>query len=125
MARRHRLGRLSPTARGHFGGVTSLDENVGRLLAVLDEEGLAENTVVLIMADHGEMLGTHGRWMKDIWYEPSIGVPSCRWLGHAPAGTTSDCLLNTPDVLPTLCGLMGWLCLRLRWRGPVGAMPGQ
>jgi arylsulfatase A-like enzyme len=93
-------------APGHFGCITSMDRNLGLLLRCLEEEGLAENTVVLLTADHGEMLGTHDLWMKDIWYEQSIGVPLIvRFPGRIPASVRNDCIINTPDILPTLCGL--------------------
>ncbi|MFW5844903.1 MAG: sulfatase-like hydrolase/transferase, partial [Planctomycetota bacterium] len=95
----------------HFGCITSMDREFGRLMACLEEEGLAEDTIVLLTADHGEMLGIHGRWMKNIWYEESIGVPFIlRWPGRIPAGRREDCLINTPDVMPTLLGLMGVAC---------------
>lgn len=88
-----------------------MDRNLGRLMACLEEQGIADNTIVVLTADHGEMLGIHGRWMKNIWYKESVGIPFIiRWPGRIPAGLRSDCFINTPDVMPTLLGLMGVDC---------------
>ena len=98
-------------APGHFGCISSMDRNFGRLMQVLEQQGLENDTIVLVTADHGEMFGTHGRWMKDIWYEPSIGVPfMIRWPGRIPAGLHSRAIVNTPDVMPTLLSYMGVAC---------------
>jgi len=61
--------------RGYLGGVTWVDEQLGRLLAALEDAGLAETTDVLYTADHGEMLGTFGMWWKCTLYEDSARVP--------------------------------------------------
>lgn len=95
-------------APGYFGGINSMDEHFGRLLDCLDREGIAENTIVVLTSDHGEMLQSHGRWLKDIWFEESIGIPFLiRWPGKIPRGVRQPLLFNTPDMMPTLLGLMG------------------
>lgn len=92
---------------GYFGAITSLDEQFGRLLACLDEEGLAERTIVVFHADHGEMLGSHGLMGKHIWYEEAVGVPFIiRWPGRIRPGR-ADALFNQVDIVPSLLGLMG------------------
>lgn len=95
-------------APGYFGCVTAVDRAFGRLMATLESEGLAENTIVVFTSDHGEMLSIHGRWIKDIHYEQSIGVPFLiRWPGHVPADARTDTLFGLVDVLPSLLGLAG------------------
>lgn len=95
-------------APGYFGAVSSLDHNFGRLLDCLEEEGLADDTVVVLTADHGEMLGSHGQLIKDVWFEESVGIPFViRWPGHVPAGLRQSMLFNTPDMLPSVLSLMG------------------
>lgn len=85
----------------------NVDWNVGRLLAGLDRMGLAENTLVVFTSDHGEMFGAHGRVQKNIYYEESVRVPLLmRWPGHIPAGIESGACINTPDLMPTLLGLL-------------------
>lgn len=93
----------SKAAPGYFGTVTNLDRAFGRLTQSLEELGIADNTIVVFTSDHGEMLGIHGRWMKDVWYEESIGVPLLiRYPGVLPAGTRSDAPLGLIDVFPTI-----------------------
>lgn len=48
--------------RAYFGAVSYVDDNVGRLLEVLEECGMAEDTIVVFSADHGDMLGERGMW---------------------------------------------------------------
>jgi uncharacterized sulfatase len=95
-------------APGYFGAVSALDDAVGRVLDALAELGLADDTIVALSADHGELLGSHRCMIKDIWYEESIGIPFIlRWPGRVPAGRREPTLLGVPDVMPSLLGLMG------------------
>jgi len=92
-------------APGHFGCITSMDHEFGRLLQCLKEEDLENDTIVLVTADHGEMLGIHGRWMKDIWFEESIGIPFIiRWPGHITASVNSELMRDTLGALYLCCG---------------------
>jgi len=91
---------------GYFAAVTSCDDNFGRLLKSLDEQGIADNTIVVFTSDHGEMLQSHGRWSKNIWYEESIGIPFLiRWPHRISAGR-EEMLFASYDFMPTLLGLM-------------------
>jgi arylsulfatase A-like enzyme len=105
---RDHADRYLEAATGYFGSVSSMDENFGRLLDVLDGNDLAEDTIVVLTSDHGEMLQSHGRWLKDTWHEESIGIPFLvRWPERVPAGRRETMLLNTPDIMPSLLALMG------------------
>lgn len=98
---------ISREIPGYFGSITSIDENFGRLLAYLKESGLSENTIVVLHSDHGEMLGSHGRKQKHIWYEEAIGVPFIiRWPGKIKRAK-EEALFNQVDIVPSLLGLMG------------------
>ena len=91
----------------YFAMVTGVDENFGRILDCLKEEGLEEDTIVIFTSDHGEMMGSHGRIGKTVHYEESFAVPFIiRWPGKIPAGT-DDLMIGTPDLMPTLLNLMG------------------
>lgn len=93
--------------RIYYAMTANLDWNFGRLLAAIDKSGQAENTMVVFTSDHGEMFGAHGRVAKLTFYEEAASVPLViRWPGKAPA-QVSDALINTPDLMPTLLGLMG------------------
>ncbi len=63
-------------ARAAYYGLTSfMDDCVGRVLSALEQSGQADNTVVIYVSDHGEMLGDQGFWTKQVMYEASAGVP--------------------------------------------------
>ncbi len=93
--------------RSYFAMVTGVDEQFGRILRCLAEEGLEENTIVVFTSDHGEMLGSHNQMGKSVWYEESMGVPfAIRWTGRIEPGQ-QDMPLSVPDVMPSLLGLAG------------------
>jgi choline-sulfatase len=63
-------------AKAAYYGLTSfMDHCVGRVLGALEESGQAENTVVIYVSDHGDMMGDQGLWTKQVMYEQSAGVP--------------------------------------------------
>ena len=68
-------GQRDHAARNYFGLVTFLDDNVGQILAALDQSGQRDRTAVIYTSDHGDMLGDHGFWAKSVMYEGSVAVP--------------------------------------------------
>ena len=60
---------------GYFGLTSFLDDCVGRVLTALDDSGQADDTVVVYLSDHGELLGDKGLWTKQVMYESSAGIP--------------------------------------------------
>jgi choline-sulfatase len=58
-----------------YGMVSYFDSKVGELVAELTRLGLAENTVVVVTSDHGEMMGEHGMWFKRTYFDPSTRIP--------------------------------------------------
>ncbi|MFT5457470.1 MAG: arylsulfatase A-like enzyme [Myxococcota bacterium] len=98
-------------ARGYlhcyYAAIRSLDREVGRLLAGLDDAGQRDDTVVVFASDHGDLAGSHGRYMKQKPYDESIRVPlAIAWPGRlAPARVEAPVTLA--DLLPTLAGLVG------------------
>lgn len=96
-----------------YGMVTNIDDNVGRLLARLDELQLAEDTVVVFLTDNGPQRARFRggfRGLKGSVYEGGIRVPCfMRWKGHLPGGRQVDLPLAHIDMAPTLeelCGLI-------------------
>ncbi|MCP4726682.1 MAG: arylsulfatase [bacterium] len=61
--------------QGYYGSVSFLDEQIGRILSALDRKGLYENTLILTISDHGDMLGDHHLWRKSYAYEGSAHIP--------------------------------------------------
>jgi choline-sulfatase len=93
--------------RAYYGEISYVDHNVGRLLKALDDCGLRENTVVIVLADHGEMLGDKGLWYKMSFFEKSARVPLIvNWPARfKPARVAAAASLL--DVTPTLVDLAG------------------
>lgn len=86
------------------------DFYVGRLLAKFDELGLSEDTLIVILSDHGEPLGEHGTIRKfnyPLYEELSHTVSLWRWPGHLPAGTRVPGLTQNLDLMPTLFSATG------------------
>ena len=92
--------------RAYLGSVSYVDDQVGRLMAVLRRAGLADDTVVVILGDHGEMLGERGIWFKRHFYEWSARVPMVFSGGGVAAGERAECV-TLMDLLPTLLGQAG------------------
>jgi len=91
----------------YFAAVTGIDDQFGRILAALTDEGLADDTVVVFSSDHGEMMGSHGLMHKVVAYDESLLMPFIiRWPGVIRP-RRDDLLLSVPDILPTLLALMG------------------
>jgi len=88
--------------------VRGVDDSVGRLLAYLDEEGLADNTVVVYSSDQGFYLGDHGWYDKRWMYEPSLRMPLIvRWPGVAEPGSESEAMVQNLDYAETFLEMAG------------------
>jgi arylsulfatase A-like enzyme len=88
--------------------VASIDENVGRLLAYLDESGLAENTIVIYTSDQGFFLGEHGWFDKRFMYEESLQMPFLvRYPRGIAPGTASKQIATNVDFAPTFLDYAG------------------
>jgi choline-sulfatase len=96
------------TARRQYCAKISLiDDQVGAILDALERRGLADNTLVVFASDHGEMLGDHHLWEKQVAYEPAWRVPLILAGPGVPAGATADALVELSDLNPTLTALAG------------------
>ncbi|MGO1971671.1 MAG: choline-sulfatase [Propionibacteriaceae bacterium] len=94
--------------RAYYAAVSYIDDQVGRILARLEDLGLAEDTVVIITSDHGDLRGEKGLWYKMSPYEQSVRVPL---LIHGPEHLVPHGRFDTPvsllDLLPTVVALAG------------------
>ncbi|MEM7787619.1 MAG: sulfatase-like hydrolase/transferase [Bacteroidota bacterium] len=116
---RHRAlyGRLSEDDQHWYGAITAMDEQIGRLRALLREVGVAEQTVVWFQSDNGpsrcsgiRCAGTTGglRGRKGSVWEGGIRVPGLvEWPGRLGEGTVSRVPVTTSDLLPTTLSLLG------------------
>ena len=88
--------------------IRAIDDNVGRLLAYLDESGLAENTIVFYSADQGFYLGEHGWFDKRFIYEESLRTPLvARWPGVVEPGSNTDAIVQNLDVAQSFLEIAG------------------
>jgi choline-sulfatase len=93
--------------RAYYGAVSYVDDQIGALLGPLAEAGCADDTVVLLLADHGDMLGERGLWYKMNFFEPACRIPL---IVHAPGRFATGRVAQSAsliDILPTLCELAG------------------
>jgi choline-sulfatase len=92
--------------RAYFANITYVDEKIGGILDVLARGRIAENTIVLFLSDHGDMLAERGLWFKMNFYEGSARVPL---MISAPGlkPRRVDAPVSLVDVTPTLADLAG------------------
>lgn len=106
------LGLATPTEaqvraarRAYYGAVAYVDDQIGALLSTLKDTRLDANTVVVVLADHGDMLGERGLWYKMNFFEPACRIPL---IVHAPRRFAARRVAEPAsllDLLPTLAEL--------------------
>lgn len=88
--------------------VQSVDDNIGRVLQFLDDNGLARNTIVIYTSDQGFFLGDHGLYDKRFMYEESLRMPFVvRWPARIRPGTRVDAMALNVDFAPTFLDAAG------------------
>ncbi|PCC37895.1 hypothetical protein CIK66_17005 [Brachybacterium alimentarium] len=100
---------LHEVRTAYYAMVSLVDDEVGRILDALDEEGLSENTIVVFTSDHGELLGDHQLLRKGpFMYDCSVRVPLIvRWPGVVEEGTRRTELVQWVDLAPTFLDAAG------------------
>ncbi|WP_276256556.1 sulfatase-like hydrolase/transferase [Halomontanus rarus] len=96
---------LQEFRKRYYTEITHLDNSIGCLLDLLEEEGLAEDTIVVVTSDHGEMNGCHGLFDKGRFYEESIRVPLAVRGPGIDNGRRIEAPVSAIDLFPTLCDL--------------------
>lgn len=89
----------------YYGAVSFVDDQIGAVLDALQQSGQADNTIILLLADHGDMLGERGLWYKMNYFEGAARVPL---IVHAPSRfrpARSGAAVSLADILPTLVDL--------------------
>jgi arylsulfatase A-like enzyme len=87
---------------------SALDDSVGRLMRALDEQHLAEDTIVVFTSDYGDMLGSQGLEGANVPFEESVRVPLViRSPRQIEGGHTHQFSLSNVALVPTLLGLCG------------------
>ena len=103
---------FTPETRGigraaYFGLCSFLDAQVGQVLAALEASGQAEDTLVLVTSDHGELLGEKGFWTKSTMYDSATSVPLIAAGPGISAGTVRDDPVSLIDLAPVICERSG------------------
>ena len=90
--------------RGYYASIAFLDMQIGRVLDCLDKQDLTNDTLVIFISDHGDMLFDRGLFTKGAYfYDPSVRVPLLmRWPGRIPPGTRVSELVQHMDITATL-----------------------
>ena len=92
--------------RGYAASTSYMDAQVGRVLDQLGSLGLTENTVTLLVGDHGFHLGENGRFAKRTIFEAALRSPLIvSFPGQSSRGVKTDALVELVDIYPTLCDL--------------------
>ncbi len=94
---------------GYYAHIMALDDCVGKLMDAVESSGIARNTIFVFTSDHGDMLYSQGMQRKQKPWDESVRVPLLLRFPASlgSAGGKTDCLINTPDIMPTLLGLCG------------------
>lgn len=91
----------------YLGKITFLDDLVGRVISDLKARGTWDNTIFVFTADHGLMIGEHGRISKGQFWEESIRIPLLVRVPGVTKGTRTDALAQLHDVYPTIVEAVG------------------
>jgi len=109
--------------QGYFASVSYIDEKIGEILDVLERGRMADNTIIVFVSDHGDMLGERGLWFKMNFFEGSARVPM---MIAAPGWKPGriDTPVSTLDITPTLAALAGIdISTLARWTDGVDLAP--
>ena len=92
----------------YYANITGVDEQINRIVEGLKKNKQLDNTIIMIMADHGNCLGKHDEVSKNNIYEESLRIPFIvYWKGQIKARIDTTFLGNLPDIYPSLLELTG------------------
>jgi len=97
--------------KGFYAACTHIDYSIRTIIGTLREEKVLNNTIIVITCDHGDLLGNHRLWGKNVFYEdstrvPLLIIPTLDCQGWEP-GSTDDRLAELKDIMPTLLDMCG------------------
>jgi arylsulfatase len=101
------LDHIRKVRAAYLGKITMLDDLLGRVIKALKERGTWDNTILVFTADHGMLVGEHGRISKGQFWEESIRVPMVVRIPGLTRGTQTDALAQMQDIYPTLIEAAG------------------
>lgn len=92
---------------GYYAAARFADSQVGRVLDALDDNGLTNNTIVIVTGDHGFLLGDQRMWTKHSLFEPALRTPLIIAAPFFPGGAQVKAVSDLLDVFPTVAELAG------------------
>jgi arylsulfatase A-like enzyme len=99
---------LEELVKDHYAGVVATDINLGRIMDVLEKQGVLDDTAIILTSDHGFFLGEWRCYDKRLMHEPSIRVPlAIRYPKMVTAGLKTDKMALNTDMVPTILDLAG------------------
>ncbi|MHC4387770.1 MAG: sulfatase-like hydrolase/transferase [Planctomycetota bacterium] len=103
-------GSIRELKKGYYASIAFFDREIGKVLDFLDQQGLTENTLVIFVSDHGDMLFDRGLFTKGaFFYDPSVRVPFLMRLpGTIPPGTRIATPVQQLDIAATALSLVGF-----------------
>jgi arylsulfatase A-like enzyme len=110
----------------YYDYTSMIDQQIGRILARLGELGLADNTIVVFEADHGDMAGSHGLFDKGYMYQEAFRIPMIvRWPRVFRGGRACDEMVYNMDIFPTLLDVLGMPDEKLDGKSFLAALQGK
>ena len=92
----------------YYGGVSQADHEIGELVAALERRGVLDDTLVVVLSDHGESLGEDKLWEHDHMVQTNLRIPLVMsWPKGLPRGKRVAAMVDEIDVFPTICDLLG------------------
>jgi choline-sulfatase len=99
------LAQIRAARRAYYAAICYVDDQIGSLVTTLQQAELDRDTIIVVLADHGDMLGERGLWYKMNFYEPACRIPL---IVHAPDRFEARRVCGSAslvDLLPTLAAL--------------------
>lgn len=92
----------------YYGAITCVDDAIGKLLENIKKQGLEQDTIILFISDHGDNLGSHGAWQKNLFYQESSRIP---YIWKVPGVTSGQVNIEQAgcqiDFVPTVLDFAG------------------
>lgn len=102
---------MKEVLRDYYACMTGVDEQFGRIVAAIKEQGLWDNTVVVFTSDHGDIMGAHGVVGKNTYHEESMRVPMIWGGAGLDPRVDNELLMSLEDFSPTVLGMLGYSTL--------------